>query len=78
MLVKASVLPALVPVRNQTRSVHWCVVLAVAVLVEQCCMRGSASPLRSAPKKVRHLMQPNRQIETISLPHVCLISVIYH
>ena len=52
MLVKTSVLPALVPVSNQTCPVHWCAVLAVAVLVAQCCMRGSASPLRSAPRKV--------------------------
>ena len=61
MLVKASVLPALVPVRNQTCPVHGYAVLAVPVLVAQCCMRESASLLRSAPKKVRHLMQPNRQ-----------------
>ena len=53
MHLNTSVLPALVPVRNQTRSVHWCVVLAVPVLMAQCCMRGSVSPKRSVPRKVR-------------------------
>ena len=72
MLERASVLSALVPVRNQTCPVHRYVALAVRVLLAQCCMRRSASPQRSAQRKARQHLRHDTQV---CLSHGCLMIV---